>query len=86
MQRVLCASMRVPEIIAEGSTRALAMRGVHRGEVTDHIIIVMNRQRRRHARPRSLSHSSDKIRKPANQVKPHLAAEWRRRPSLIYPL
>ena len=85
MQSERCAGMRVPEIIAEGSTRALAMRGVHCGEVTDHII-VMNRQRRRHARPRSLSHSSDKIRKPANQVKPHLAAGWRRRPSLINPL
>lgn len=48
MQCPRCAGMKVPEIIAEGMTRALAMRCVHCGDVTDNVII-MNRQRRWHA-------------------------------------
>lgn len=47
MQCPRWAGLRVPEIIAEGMSRALAMRCVHCGDVIDHII-VMNRQRHRH--------------------------------------
>lgn len=50
MQCTRCTGMRVSEIIAEGSTRALAMRCVHCGDVIDSVI-TMNRQRRRYARP-----------------------------------
>ena len=51
MQRTRCAGLRVPEIIYEGGSRLLALRCIHCGDVIDHII-VSNRQRRSHPRPR----------------------------------
>ncbi len=41
-----CAGMRVPELITEGGMRALALRCVHCGNLTDHVI-VKNQQRPR---------------------------------------
>jgi uncharacterized Zn finger protein len=51
MQCTRCAGLRVPEIIYEGGSRLLALRCIHCGDVIDHVI-VSNRQRRSHPRPR----------------------------------
>jgi hypothetical protein len=50
MQCTRCAGLRVPEIIYEGGSRALALRCVHCGDVIDRVI-VLNRQRDRLPHP-----------------------------------
>lgn len=45
-----CTGMRVPEVIAEGGTRAFALRCLLCGDVVDPVI-VRNRQRSRRIRP-----------------------------------
>jgi hypothetical protein len=51
MQCTRCAGLRVSEIIYEGGNRVLALRCVHCGDVTDHVI-AFNRQRRPYPKPR----------------------------------
>ncbi len=45
MQCTRCAGLRVPETIYEGENRIPALRCIHCGDVSDHVI-VLNRQRR----------------------------------------
>jgi hypothetical protein len=51
MRCTRCAGLRVPEMIYEGGSRVPALRCVHCGDITDHII-TSNRQRRSYPRPR----------------------------------
>lgn len=51
MQCTRCAGLRVSEIVYEGGSRILALRCIHCGDVIDQVI-VFNRQRRLHPRPR----------------------------------
>lgn len=44
MQCARCAGMRVPELITEGGARALALRCVLCGDVTDPVIAINRRQ------------------------------------------
>ncbi len=46
-----CAGLRVSEIIYEGGNRIPALRCVHCGDITDHVI-AFNRQRRPYPKPR----------------------------------
>ena len=51
MQCTRCAGLRVSEIIYDGGNRIPALRCVHCGDVTDHVI-AFNRQRHSHPKPR----------------------------------
>jgi uncharacterized Zn finger protein len=51
MQCTRCAGLRVSEIIFEGGSRIPALRCIHCGDVSDHVI-VLNRQRRFNPKPR----------------------------------
>lgn len=50
MRCVRCTGIKVPEVITEGGARAVALRCLLCGDVTDHVI-ARNRQRSRHIRP-----------------------------------
>jgi uncharacterized Zn finger protein len=50
MRCTRCAGLRVSEIIYEGGNRIPALRCVHCGDVTDHVI-AFNRQRLSHHKP-----------------------------------
>jgi uncharacterized Zn finger protein len=50
MQCTRCAGLRVPEIIYEEGSRIPALRCIHCGDVSDHVI-VFNRQQRLHQKP-----------------------------------
>ena len=65
MHCVRCAGLRVPEIMSEGGTRALALRCILCGDITDRLI-ALNRTRRRDPlprRPRTPIYGSDRWKK-----------------------
>ncbi len=73
MRCTRCAGLSVPEIIYEGGSRIPALRCIHCGDVSDHVI-VSNRQRRSYPKPRRVrtpTYGSDRRKKTK-----HTVAAW----------